>query len=197
MIQARLVQETSHLAKELARQLEKHRTRIVFAESCTAGLVSAVLGQVPGISNWMCGSAVTYRGTVKQDWLNIPEELIETYTAVSPQVTQKMAESVLSKTPEASFSVAITGHLEPQPDQPGLLAYVGLGIRLDNRLMVSQPVCYPLRYRSRINRQWEAARAALHTAIEHLRFPVSEGETRIDWYKVLCEPINYHWNPWI
>ena len=48
-------------ARLLARQLAETRTRLVLAESCTGGLAAATLAAIPGISHWLCGSAVTYR----------------------------------------------------------------------------------------------------------------------------------------
>ena len=44
------------LAQSLANCLNQRQVGVVFAESCTAGLVAASLAQVPGISRWLCGS---------------------------------------------------------------------------------------------------------------------------------------------
>ncbi len=86
---------TVRLAKAVARQLAKLRVRIVFAESCTAGLVSATLARVPGISEWHCGSAVVYRERTKEAWLDVPRAEIDRFTAVSEAVARRMAVGVL------------------------------------------------------------------------------------------------------
>ena len=62
-------------AEQLVRQLEQAGRKLVLAESCTGGLIAAELAKVPGVSNWLCGSAVTYRIPVKIDWLNVNRTL--------------------------------------------------------------------------------------------------------------------------
>ena len=98
----------------LAKRLADRQRKIVLAESCTAGLAAALLGECPGISAWFCGSAVTYREATKIQWLDVPTAVLKQFSAESLGTTQKMAQAVLEKTPEADFSAAITGHLGPQ-----------------------------------------------------------------------------------
>ena len=64
---------TKHLhaaAGRLASLLKVLDVRVAFAESCTAGLVAASLARTPGISQWLCGSAVVYRDATKAAWLD-------------------------------------------------------------------------------------------------------------------------------
>lgn len=97
-------------------QLRATGHRLVLVESCTAGLVAAELGQIPGISEHFCGSMVVYRTTTKQAWLDIPTELLEDAALgpVSAEVTGRLAVAMLRKTPEATISAGITGHLGPK-----------------------------------------------------------------------------------
>ena len=69
------------------RLVERASDKVVFAESCTAGLISAAMAGVPGISQFLCGSFVTYREAAKQEMLNVPPELIRKHTAVSVSYT--------------------------------------------------------------------------------------------------------------
>ena len=124
MITETLFHEAGKAANELAEMLTRHDLKVVFAESCTAGLVSATMAGISGISSRLCGSAVTYRVPVKESWLGIDPELIETRTAVSPEVTRSMAEAVLEKTDDATLALGITGHLEGGESEEGPLAYV-------------------------------------------------------------------------
>lgn len=101
------------VAEQLARSLSKCGKRVVLAESCTCGLAAATLAGVPGISRWLCGSAVTYREQTKIEWLGVPGKEIERYSVVSGPVAQAMAHGVLARTSEADVSAAITGHLGP------------------------------------------------------------------------------------
>lgn len=101
-------------ARTLAALLETHSLRIVLAESCTCGMAAALLGSVPGISNHLCGSAVTYRPKTKSTWLGLDDEQIERDSAESAETTRNMAIGVLQRTPEALWSASITGNLGPE-----------------------------------------------------------------------------------
>ncbi|MBI1344779.1 nicotinamide-nucleotide amidohydrolase family protein [bacterium] len=111
--------------KVLSNILSHQNCRIVFAESCTAGLVSATLSRISGISEWHCGSAVTYRNDTKHQWLGVSNELLNPPGPgpVSQEVAQAMALGVLNRTPEADLSASITGHLGPNApiEQDGLI----------------------------------------------------------------------------
>lgn len=120
------------VASRIAALLKTTKTRAVFAESCTAGLISATLGRVPGISDYHCGSAVVYRLDTKSRWLGIdPALLVDPGPGpVSDVVARLMAVGVLERTPEATFSAAITGHLGPNaPSHQDGLVFIGVAHR--------------------------------------------------------------------
>ncbi len=115
------------LAGQLAACLGAHACRVVFAESCTGGLVSAALAQIPGISEFHCGSAVVYRLDTKIRWLKVPGEVLIDPGPVSEIVARKMAIGVLVQTPEADWSAAITGHLGPHaPEREDGLVFISV-----------------------------------------------------------------------
>lgn len=102
-------------ARRAAEALLAKRTRLVLAESCTAGLIAASLAQTPGISECLCGSAVVYRTATKTAWLDVPAELLDdpAIGPVSAEVSAAIARGVLARTPEAQLALGITGHLGP------------------------------------------------------------------------------------
>jgi nicotinamide-nucleotide amidase len=97
----------------VARLLKAANLKVVFAESCTGGLVSGSLTKIPGISAHHCGGVVTYRNETKMAYLGIPADLLHKPGPVSPEVAELMAVMVLEKTPEADVAVSVTGHLGP------------------------------------------------------------------------------------
>ena len=123
-------QPLAALVEEVASLLRQSRQRIVFAESCTGGLVSASLARVPGISEFLCGSAVVYRLDTKARWLGISEASLVDPGPVSDVVARAMAVGILSRTPEADLAASITGHLGPNApgDQDGLI-FIGIARR--------------------------------------------------------------------
>jgi PncC family amidohydrolase len=170
-------------AHELAEQLKHNHTQIVFAESCTAGLVSASLATVPGISAWLCGSAVTYQEATKISWVGVHSTDLEKYTAVSEQVAKAMAAGVLRATPHADVAVSVTGHLGPgAPPELDAVIFIGIAKRIcvnDSKSLLDidsrgELQCEPiesggatrliLNARERSERQVEAATAVLLAA---------------------------------
>lgn len=97
----------------LQEALKEKNCRLVLAESCTGGMAAAALAGNPGISEFLCGSLVTYRVSAKQSWLGISARSIENWNAVSARTSMAMARAALKKTPEADLAVGVTGHLGP------------------------------------------------------------------------------------
>ena len=158
------------ITRKVAELLQQRQRKIVFAESCTGGLVSATLARIPGISAWHCGSLVTYRNATKEAYLGIPPQMLENPGAVSEEVARCMAEGALQKTPEAELSAAVTGHLGPgAPAALDGVAYLAVGIRLSPTaapdLRVRRYVC---RSASRVARQREVAGQVLAFLAEEL-----------------------------
>jgi len=111
------------LARKVVERLKSRNLKIILAESCTGGLVSALLTRIPGVSEFHCGSAVVYQVATKAEWLGVPKSLLRNPGPVSREVVSKMALGVLDITPQAEIAAAITGHLGPgaPPAQDGLL----------------------------------------------------------------------------
>ena len=178
LIPARSIEASQHLSRQLAERLAESQRKIVFAESCTAGLVSALMAQIPGISHWLCGSAVTYMSEVKTEWLGVPTRLIEQFTAVSPQASQALAGQVLARTRMADLSAGVTGHLEPSATsdhQP--VALIGMAERCGDRIVVSPIEQIKLTGGTRVARQWEAALAVLDRVVRHLQLFDAGGQS--------------------
>lgn len=124
----------------VAERLRERQLRLVLAESCTAGLVAAKLGEIPGISEWLCGSAVVYRLETKHQWLGVPRELFQPTGpgVVSREVAEAMALGALAHTPEADIAAAITGHFGPNaPTELDGLIWMAVAKRGEEVLAVS------------------------------------------------------------
>jgi PncC family amidohydrolase len=157
------------VAKALVDRLADRDMRIVFAESCTGGLISAELAKVPGVSEWLCGSAVTYRCSTKVEWLGVSCEAIDQYTAVSSQVAFQMATGVLEKTSEAAISASITGHFGPAaPDGFDGVVFIGVALRNTSGLPTVEVTRHQLGKKQRQQRQAEAAELVLRLISEKL-----------------------------
>ncbi len=108
----------------------RHLTLAV-AESCTGGLLSECLTEVPGSSRTFIGGAVVYTPELKTLFADVPPESIDAHGAVSESVAQALAEGIRKRT-GASLGISITGLAGPDPGtgpdagKPIGLVYIGL-----------------------------------------------------------------------
>jgi nicotinamide-nucleotide amidase len=99
----------------LARVLDLARAksiRIAVAESCTGGMLAALLTQTAGSSEVFDRGFVTYSNMAKTDMLGVPADLISAHGAVSEPVAIAMATGALDRS-NAQLTVSITGIAGP------------------------------------------------------------------------------------
>ncbi len=112
----------------VATLLKKYHKTISVAESCTGGLVSDKLTNIPGISEYFLEGVVAYSNKAKVEILGVSEDLIGKYGAVSPQVARAMAEGI-KKRASADIAVGITGIAGPAgatKEKPVGLVYIAV-----------------------------------------------------------------------
>ncbi|MBC7855620.1 MAG: nicotinamide-nucleotide amidohydrolase family protein, partial [Pirellulaceae bacterium] len=142
------------LVRRVAALLKQKNLKVVFAESCTGGLVAGSLTRVPGISDYHCGGMVVYRNATKQAYLGIPARLLKNPGPVSEVVAREMATRVLKLTPEADLSAAVTGHLGPgAPAELDGVVYMAIAVR--GKVRLRKPIAHvtALRYQCRASQQ--------------------------------------------
>lgn len=140
--------------------IQKKKT-IATAESCTGGLLAGRITNVAGASTVFPAGLVTYANEAKVDLLKVPQALIASVGAVSPQVAKAMAERV-RELAGSDYGISITGVAGPgggTTDKPVGLVYVGFadgetttadkhlfgGLRADIRLRSTQVALNRLR----------------------------------------------------
>lgn len=97
----------------IANLLKEHNLTICTAESCTGGKIAQMLTSIPGSSQYYKGSVIAYDNSIKTSLLNVPEEMMAEYGAVSEQVVSKMAIEVRKKF-KTDYSVATSGIAGPE-----------------------------------------------------------------------------------
>ncbi|KTT73407.1 CinA family protein [Sphingomonas sanguinis] len=107
-----LPRELIELAERVVVANRAAGRRVALAESCTGGLVSAALTEIPGSSDVVEAGFVTYSNQAKISMLNVSAEVIETFGAVSTATAWGMAQGALAAS-EADVAVAITGVAGP------------------------------------------------------------------------------------
>ena len=99
-------------ARTLLELFRQKRLRLATAESCTGGLVAALLTEIPGSSDVFDRGFVTYSNASKAAMLGVPPATLEIFGAVSHETAEAMARGALAQS-EADLAVSITGIAGP------------------------------------------------------------------------------------
>lgn len=120
--------DNESLETVVARLLKEKKLKLAVAESCTGGLISNLLTDVPGISENFLESFVTYSNESKVKRLGVNEQTLKACGAVSQQTALEMVRGVVEVT-GADVGVAVTGIAGPggaTPTKPVGLVYIGI-----------------------------------------------------------------------
>ena len=108
--------------------LVENKITVATAESCTAGLIAARLGDFSGVSEIFSEGFVTYSNAAKEKNLGVSHEALENFGAVSEIIARQMAEGVCNRT-GARLGLSATGIAGPTggtAEKPVGLVYMGV-----------------------------------------------------------------------
>lgn len=114
----------------LIQSLRSKNATLAFAESCTGGLLSALVTSVAGASDVLGYGFVTYSNEAKMELLGVPAQLLELHGAVSPQVAVSMAEGARARA-GSTLAIAVTGIAGPgggSEQKPVGLVFIGIAM---------------------------------------------------------------------
>lgn len=112
----------------VGKALRARKATVAVAESCTGGMITSRITDVPGASDYLLAGIVAYANEAKVAFLEVPEEILHTRGAVSEECARAMAEGVRRRV-GADFGVATTGIAGPgggTPEKPVGLVYVAV-----------------------------------------------------------------------
>ena len=108
--------------------LRERKLTLAVAESCTGGLLSKRLTDIPGASDYYLGGVCSYSNSVKMKVLGVKKETLDTVGAVSPETAEQMAVGVANAL-GSDIGVGITGIAGPgggTEDKPTGLVYISV-----------------------------------------------------------------------
>jgi nicotinamide-nucleotide amidase len=120
--------DSDTLESVVAKLLWERNFTVAAAESCTGGLVSKRLTDIPGSSKYLNLSLVTYSNEAKQQMLGVPDSVLQSYGAVSIETARAMATGVRDLA-KADIGVGVTGVAGPDggtAEKPVGLVYIAL-----------------------------------------------------------------------
>ena len=121
-------EDNDTLPSVLIKELAKRNETIVFAESCTGGLLSSSITSISGSSQVFQGSIVSYSNELKNSLLNISEDNLKKYGAVSEEVCEAMAINVKNRL-GADWAIGVSGIAGPNggsQEKPVGLVYISI-----------------------------------------------------------------------
>ena len=104
--------DVGSLPEVILAELGRLGQTLAVAESCTGGLMSAHITDVPGASEVFLGGVVSYSNEAKENMIDVPHELLVEHGAVSEEVARAMAEGVRSRF-GSDWGASITGIAGP------------------------------------------------------------------------------------
>ncbi|OQA03065.1 MAG: Nicotinamide-nucleotide amidohydrolase PncC [Planctomycetes bacterium ADurb.Bin401] len=116
------------LAEVVGQELSKKKKTLATAESCTGGLISKMITDVPGSSDYFTYGWITYSNEAKISQLGVDKKLIEQFGAVSSEVASAMAVGARKKA-GSDYSIAVTGIAGPgggTEQKPVGLVYISI-----------------------------------------------------------------------
>ncbi len=154
------------LEEEVVEKLKQKRITLAVAESCTGGMLSNRITNVPGVSEVFIGGVVVYSNELKKKLLGVPSEDIERYGAVSEEVARNMAEGICRLT-GAVIGIGITGIAGPTGGtalKPVGLVYIGITDTISNRTEVYRNNFYGSREEIKL----QSTDAGLNIILKHI-----------------------------
>jgi PncC family amidohydrolase len=112
----------------IGRLLKQRGLTLAVAESCTGGLVSHRITDVPGSSDYYQGSITSYANEIKERVLGVKRDTLKRFGAVSERTAREMAQGV-RRVLRADVGLGVTGIAGPgggTPEKPVGLIYIAL-----------------------------------------------------------------------
>ncbi len=119
---------TNKIETVIGHMLARARRTVAFAESCTGGILSSRMTDVPGCSAYFLGGVVAYSDQAKERLLGVRHETLATHGSASEQTALEMARGV-RRVFDADIGVGITGVAGPgggTPEKPVGLVFIAL-----------------------------------------------------------------------
>lgn len=154
------------LADDFLKACVRHGIMAATAESCTGGMIIAVLTDIPGSSAVVDRGFITYSNEAKMEMLGVSEATLAAHGAVSEETALEMATGAMKRS-RASIALAVTGIAGPDggsPEKPVGLVWFGLALR--GRPTIAESRIFPNEGRDFIRR--ETVRTALTIGLKAL-----------------------------
>ena len=120
------------LSKNLLKACIKKKMKMLTAESCTGGLLSANITSIPGSSEVFSYGLICYSNESKQKLLKVSDRIINSYGAVSYQTVKQMLAGLCNQAKSRSLTIAISGVAGPRRSEAKPVGLVYIGVKISS-----------------------------------------------------------------
>jgi nicotinamide-nucleotide amidase len=159
--------ELASLADDFLQACQRREILVATAESCTGGMVMALLTDIPGSSGMVDRGFVTYSNEAKIDMVGVRQETLDEFGAVSEETALEMAEGAL-KNSRAGIAISITGIAGPDggsEEKP--VGLVWFGVAATGKPVLTEKRIFENRGRDYVRHQ--SVKTALELALAALK----------------------------
>jgi nicotinamide-nucleotide amidase len=140
--------EQKNIAELLIDKLKAKQMTIATAESCTGGFIASQITAIAGSSTVYKGSVVAYDNAIKENFLDVPADLIKEKGAVSIEVVEQMAKAICKQF-KTDCSIAVSGIAGPDggtTDKP--IGTICIAIKINDKVYSKQHHFFKVRQRN-------------------------------------------------
>ena len=130
--------EDEPMEKVIGKLLSARNETMSTAESCTGGYIAHLITSIPGSSKYFKGSVVSYDNEVKENVLNVSDETLQTFGAVSEETVKEMLKGALDVL-KTNYAIAVSGIMGPDggsAEKPVGTVWIAVGSKSFNKLRI-------------------------------------------------------------
>jgi nicotinamide-nucleotide amidase len=126
------------MEKVIGKLLSARNETMSTAESCTGGYIAHLITSIPGSSKYFKGSVVSYDNEVKENVLNVSDETLQTFGAVSEETVKEMLKGALDVL-KTNYAIAVSGIMGPDggsAEKPVGTVWIAVGSKSFDKLRI-------------------------------------------------------------
>ena len=130
--------EDEPMEKVIGKLLSARNETMSTAESCTGGYIAHLITSIPGSSKYFKGSVVSYDNEVKENVLNVSDETLQTFGAVSKETVKEMLKGALDVL-KTNYAIAVSGIMGPDggsAEKPVGTVWIAVGSKSFDKLRI-------------------------------------------------------------
>ena len=130
--------KSQKLSKELLESCLHKSIKLITAESCTGGLLSANITGIAGSSAVFSHGIICYSNEAKRNFLNVDDKTLKSHGAVSFETVREMLAGLCTHAESKTLTIAISGVAGPSASESKPVGLVFIGVKKGNKIWINK-----------------------------------------------------------